>query len=641
MTIQPFPTGSQGIPTQGTQPRQASAVGAGPVASDEMRAEATLQARIGLDGGKDAFEGSLAAPVTAEPETLPSPADRALSEMSSSELQDLFGDQAGAMKELSRLRPDLKGSQLLALQGRGEDLENLAVLLDSRPDLGFDDLVKVGEDGKAHLDPCVRDEASRDLLSVRTDLNPSDLAQMKARFRAELGDAGQADQAHAKALALLEERSGLKPEEVSGLSLAPTIVNAGNKLPAFAEKPISEMTEEELSRLFGHQAPKMKELGALRPGVTGVQAKPLAKDDAELDSLLELFKRRTDIEWDDVVKVGLDGKTRVDPSATDDTSRELLCVRPDLKPLELTKMAASFAEELRDPALAETARRKALALLKERTDVKPAELTQLMQTLVRGQNGNAGMSAAAALDMFDSSARLLTTRRDLGVADADKMAHSVLGMAGKKDSQSGLRSAQAFSEAVDTLIVRQDMGAEGITQLCQTMNQRFPGQDEGSSADRHSAFSKGLSLLRQVPGMEPSTIGTMMQKGAEGPPPRQGIRLLQAFDTMSQGVLSGRANMELMRDPLARPDPEGKKKRDGEIVLDKHGNEKTDLPEGPKLSAHQAPQGSHARPETPASGERSGAPGTEGQRQAPEGQEGVAEDPLAPQARPQDRPRPA
>ncbi len=411
----------------------------------------------------------------------------------------------------------------------------------------------------------------------------------------------------------------LTDAELRGLSgdqaFAPTRINPRD-LPDFADKPVSEMTEAELTRLFGNQSAKVKEIGQLRPGVTGTQIFPLQKDVEGLESIKELFQKRPDLEWGDLVKVGSDGKTRIDPSATDQTSRELLKVRQDVKPIELTRMAAVFVEELRDPALAETARKKALALLKERPDVKPQELAGLMQTLVRGQNGNAGMSAAAAVDMFNSSARLLTTRRDLKVEDATKVAHSVLGMAGKKDSKSGLHSATAMSEAVDTLIVRQDMGAEGIAQLAQTMNQKFPGQDEGSSADRHLAFSKGLSLLRQVPGMDPGTIGIMMQKASEGPPPRKGVRLLQAFDTMSQGVISGRANMELMRDPLARPDPKGQKKRDGEIVLDKYGNEKGDAEDRPKVAAHQAAHGSRTEPERTPGEQESGAAGREGSKPA-------------------------
>lgn len=419
-----------------------------------------------------------------------------------------------------------------------------------------------------------------------------------------------------RADAALQAKIGLdeREEAYRGIVSAPETAGDQGKPPAFADKPLSEMTDEELRKLFGDQADKMKQLGQRQPTLTGSQVLPLKKDEAELENIQKLLETRPDLNWDDLVKVGADGKTRIDPSVTDGTSRELLGARQDVKPLDLTQMAASFHNELRDPGLAESARKKALNLLRERPDVKPQELTGLMQTLVRGQNGNAGQSAAAAVDMFDSSARLLTTRRDLGVQDANKVAASVLSMGGKKDEKSGLRSAMAMSEAVDTLSVRQDMGAEGITQLSQTMNQRFPGQDESSSADRHAGFSKGLNLLRQVPGMDAGTIGTMMQKASEGPPPRKGEKLLQAFDTMSHGVTSGRANMELMRDPLAHPDPKGGQKRDGEIVLDKNGNEKGDAGDKPPVAAHQAAYGSKAETEKPG--------GPEADKQEPTGQAG-------------------
>lgn len=554
MTIQPLPGNSQGIQCSNLQSGPAPMAQA-QVPPDEVRAGAVLQAKIGLDGREEIYQGILSAPEGAvcEGSALAAMADRPLTDLTDQELRSLFGDQADRMKDLGQRQPGLTGNQVLPFLGRPQVLDGLSDLLESRPDLQWEDLVQVGPDGKVRLD--------------------------------------------------------------SAQAFAPTRIDARD-LPDFADKPISEMTEAELTRLFGNQSAKIKEIGQLRPGITGAQVFPLRLDVEGLESLQELFEKRPDLEWGDMVKVGSDGQTRIDPSATDATSRELLLVRQDVKPIELTRMAAIFVEELRDPALAETARKKALALLKERSDVKPQELGALMQTLVRGQDGNAGMSAAAAVDMFNSSARLLTTRRDLKVEDATKVAHSVLGMAGKKDPKSGLRSATAMSEAVDTLILQQDMGAESIAQLTQTMNQSFPGQDEGSSADRHLAFSKGLGLLRQVPGMDPGTIGIMMQKAAEGPPPRKGIRLLQAFDTFSQGVISGRANMEWMRDPLARPDPTGQKKRDGEIVLDKYGNEKGDAEDRPKVAAHQAAHGSRTEPERTPGERESEASGQNGPKPA-------------------------
>lgn len=446
-----------------------------------------------------------------------------------------------------------------------------------------------------------------------------------------------------RADAALQARIGLDEREQAYRGIvssdSPRAEWQGKEPPPFADKAVSDMTDAELHQLFGDQADRIKQIGQRQPGLTGTQVLPLARDAAELETVQGMLESRPDLNWSDLVKVGADGKTRVDPSVTDGTSRELLLNRQDVKPIELTQMAASFHAELRDPGLAEAARKKALNLLRERPDVKPQELTGLMQTLVRGQNGNAGQSAAAALDMFDSSARLLTARRDLGVQDANKLASGVLGMAGKKDDKSGFRSSMAMSEAVDTLIVRQDMNAEGIVQLTHTMNQKFPGQDEGSAGDRHSAFSKGLSLMRQVPGMDAGTIGTMMQKASDGPPPRKGVRLLQAFDTMSHGVLAGRANMELMRDPLANADPRGERRRDGEIVLDKYGNEKGDAQNRPTLAAHQAPFGSQVEPEKPGgpaadkqeptgqAGQAPGAPAEDGANRPPDAGADLGQDP--------------
>jgi len=614
VTIQPLPGNSQEIQYSNLQSGPAP-VAQTQVPPDEVRAGAVFQAKIGLDGREEVYQGILSGPEGAvcEGSSLAAIADRPLTDLSDQELRSLFGDQADRMRDLGQLQPGLTGSQVLPFLMRPKVLDSVSELLESRLDLEWQDLVQVGPDGKVRLDPALTNETSRELLKSRPDIHPAELARMAARFQDELGDEGQA-----RALNHLQEHSDARPEQLSAQAFAATRIDARD-LPDFADKPISEMTEAELTRLFGTQSARVKEIGQLKPGITGAQVFPLRLDVEGLENLQELFEKRPDLEWGDMVKVGSDGQTRIDPSATDASSRELLLVRQDVKPIELTRMAAIFVEELRDPALAETARKKALALLKERSDVKPQELGALMQTLVRGQDGNAGMSAAAAVDMFNSSAHLLTTRRDLKVADVTKVAHSVLGLAGKKDPKSGLRSATAMSEAVDTLILRQDMGAESIAQLTQTVNQGFPGQDEGSSADRHLAFSKGLGLLRQVPGMDPGTIGIMMQKAAEGPPPRKGIRLLRAFDTFSQGVLSGRANMEWMRDPLARPDPAGQRQRDGEIVLDKSGNGRDDAEDRPKVAPHQAAHGSRTEPERTPGARDSQAHGSHGRTLAEAG----------------------
>lgn len=574
MTIQPFSGGTpvaHGQALPGKKPLEA----APPVdqAPSQAQAHVAIQSLLGLDEREEAYKGILSTPEGpqsaggVDPNNPPDFAGKAISEMDDRELQRLFGPRAPMIRELGQAQPYLTGAQVLPLQGNPKVLNGVFEMLASNPDLEWEDLVSNGADGRPKVHASVLDGASR---------------------------AGMIDR-------------GEKPQD-----------------PDFIEKPIADMTEEQVKKLFGDQATKVREMGQRQPGLTGTQVLPLKKDVSELEGVANMLEKRPDLTWGDVVKVGNDGKTRVDPSVTDGPASELMAARQDLKPIELTQMAAAFHQELRDPGLAEAARKRAIGLLKERPDIKPQELTGLMKTLVRGQDGNAGNSPAAAVDMFNSSARLLTERKDMNVKDAERVGKSVLSMAGKKDPKSGMRSATAMSEAVDTLVVRKDMGADGIDQLAKTMNQRLPGQDESSSQDRHAGFSKGLSLMRQVPGMDAGTIGTMMQKASDGPPPRKGVKLLQAFDTMSQGVVNGRANMELMRDPLANPDPKGQKKRDGEMVLDKHGNEKGDAEDRPKVQAHQAAQGSKVEHEAPARpGQQPGQAGQPG-RADQQGQAGQA-----------------
>lgn len=180
----------------------------------------------------------------------------------------------------------------------------------------------------------------------------------------------------------------------------------------------------------------------------------------------------------------------------------------------------------------------------------------------------------------------MTTRHDIGVQDVGRMSDAVAQLGGKKDDQSGMKIANAFSQGADFLISRPGSSVNDVVNLAGTIKQRVPGQEGADADNRFALFGQSMQLMKDMPQMTPDGVAALIEKSSEGPPPRQGQDLVNAFNTQSTNLLNGRANVGLATDRLHRPDAQGQRRQDGEILMDKNGREKGAT--GPALTAQQA-----------------------------------------------------
>ncbi len=412
----------------------------------------------------------------------------------------------------------------------------------------------------------------------------------------------------------MQAYQGIVGNQAPAAGAQPQGANTG----ALMSKPIGQMTDQELQQVFGSDADRMKALGAKQPSLTASMIQPLRKDPQGLDNVVSLLTERSDLSFDDVVQKDQKGNMSINSTVRDERSRELMTNRTDIKPQALSNMANSFGQTLKQPALVKEAYNTSIDLLKTRTDIQPGDLGTLMARMGKGVDQNSaggqegGANAAATLDMFKTGAKLMTVRQDIGVQDVGKMSDAVSQLGGKKDDKSGMKIANAFSQSADYLMNKEGSSVNDVVQLAGAVKQKVPGQ-EGADADmRMNLFGQGLQLMKNVPQMNADGVTTMLNKASEGPPARQGQDLVNAFNTQSTNVMNGRASVGLATDKMQRPDAEGKRRQDGEIMLDKHGNEKGTTDLRPTLNAHQAATVNQANVNVPnpnGNGHRQDAPG--------------------------------
>ncbi|MEW6280731.1 MAG: hypothetical protein AB1758_19095 [Candidatus Eremiobacterota bacterium] len=341
-------------------------------------------------------------------------------------------------------------------------------------------------------------------------------------------------------------------------------------------KTIGELTDEELDKAFGQDAQRVKDLAFYQPRLTVSEVIPLRQDPQAMDEIFELLSSRSDLKMDDIVSKDSKGNLVIDPAVRDPASRDLMINRADLKPAELTAMRQSFAADLKQPALAAEAYKVSIDLLKTRTDVRPQDLSQMMTRIMRGVGGASGQdpsNAAAALDMFKTGVKLMKSRPDIMPHDVGRLALAVANLGGKQDGKSGMKVAMAFSQAADFLMTRPGSNVNEVITLAGAIRQRMPGEGGADSDDRMTMFGMGLQLMQDVPALNGAGVAAMMQKAAEGPPPRQGANLLNAFRTMSGNVMNGRASLGMVTDTVQRPDPKQRGRLPGEVVMDQFGRE--------------------------------------------------------------------
>lgn len=353
--------------------------------------------------------------------------------------------------------------------------------------------------------------------------------------------------------------------------------------PVGAGKLLSELTDEELGKLGG-DINSLKTLANADPNLTVGEAMPLIRRPDVLDSVADIVGTRSDLKVSDFVTRDKDGKIRIDPSVYDENARGLLKDRNDIKPSELSAMRANFARQLRNPIAAKQASESAMELMRERRDIRPEDASEMMGKMINavgGTQGEGNQGAFAAVDMFKNAGELLKQRHDLDTGDMGRLAESMGKLGGKKDPNAAMNVATGFGAATQALAGRPDMPVDEMISLADTMKTRFPGDDAASGADRLQAFTQGAQMVAENPGLNAAGVDSMLARAAEGPPPKQGAKLLNAFNTMNQKLNAGEATIPALTDrnvPLDANAP----KRDGDVRLNKHGQDAEATGEAPR-----------------------------------------------------------
>ncbi|GMU57000.1 MAG: hypothetical protein AMXMBFR33_61460 [Candidatus Xenobia bacterium] len=341
--------------------------------------------------------------------------------------------------------------------------------------------------------------------------------------------------------------------------------------------PIGQLTDKQMDEVFGSRSDEARGVASVLPSLTAGDFLQLREDPTALGEIMELMELRPDLNVGDLMYRDSKGNLQINGAVRDANSRDLMVNRPDIKPVELTDMRASFAADLKQPALADVAYKSALQLLKTRSDVRPQDLSQLMTRILRGTGGsNDPGNAAAAVEIFKTGTKLMQTRTDIQPHDVARLSDTVAMMGGKQDGKSGMKIANAFAQAADFLVSKPGSNVGEVAELATTVRQRMPGESGDDTDARLGVFTTGLQMMKNVPGLGAAGIGTMLQKAAMGPPPRAGQDMINAFNTMGANMLNGRASMNLLTDRTQRPtDPRNQQQQaqGGEILLDAGGRE--------------------------------------------------------------------
>ncbi|MCE7873312.1 hypothetical protein DYH09_23455, partial [bacterium CPR1] len=152
--------------------------------------------------------------------------------------------------------------------------------------------------------------------------------------------------------------------------------------------PIGQLTEKQMDEVFGSHSDEARGVASVLPSLTAGDFLTLREDPTALGEIMELMELRPDLSVGDLMYRDSKGNLQINGAVRDANSRDLMINRPDIKPVELTDMRASFAADLKQPALADVAYKSALQLLKTRSDVRPQDLSQLMTRILRGTGGS-------------------------------------------------------------------------------------------------------------------------------------------------------------------------------------------------------------------------------------------------------------
>lgn len=331
--------------------------------------------------------------------------------------------------------------------------------------------------------------------------------------------------------------------------------------------PASALSEKRLVDIFGSDGWKLKELADRRPHLKVGDLTGLRHDPEGLMAVREMLIARPDLGMADITKKGKDGKLMVDPSIQHHQSKKLLFNRHDLKPIELTRMGASFASWLRNPGLAHEAYQAALELLEVRRNVTPRDCEGMLASMIAAVGGadsaQTPKGGHSVVDMFKAGANLLKKRPDITPNDVNNMARETGKLAGKESGQEGPPLvAQAFRKGAQALERSQTLNVNDVIGASKVVRKHFPGEDAKATADRVRGFELGVDLMADNPGLKAQHLDQLLTRAREQQPGMQGKKLLNAFEGISRGVANGSARLETVTDPTARRGGPGDVKSD-------------------------------------------------------------------------------
>lgn len=311
----------------------------------------------------------------------------------------------------------------------------------------------------------------------------------------------------------------------------------------------ADITDEELKKYFGDQAGDIRELLNKRSDVKLSELLPLRNDASGLSQVVKNLKENESLQVSDMVTKGLDGRVKVDENVNDDETKELMQNRKDIKPKELTELKNTLMKALGNPTLVKKAMTSAAKLLKTRTDIKPeavgdmfTKISDAMNSLTGGKGDKSASGAGAKLEMLETSVELLCTRRDLNTDQVVKLAQStVKTMGDKDDGNSATRVSNSFKDAAGLMMARQDINVDQVVGFQNNLKQMVPGKDPAALDNRASMFSSACNLLKQRPDMNFDQVTELLKRQTQGTNPKQGNNLLQGFNNAISGLQKGQS----------------------------------------------------------------------------------------------------
>jgi len=334
--------------------------------------------------------------------------------------------------------------------------------------------------------------------------------------------------------------------------------------------PASALSEKRLVEIFGSDGWKLKELADRRAELKVGDLTGLRHDPEGLMAVRDMLIQRPDLGMADLTKKGKDGKLMVDPSIQHHQSKKLLLNRHDVKPIELTRMGASFASWLRNPGLAHEAYLAALDLLATRRNVTPKECEGMLAAMIAAVGGadsaQTPLGGASVVDMFKAGASLLKKRPDITPTDVNNMARETGKLAGKEAGQEGPPMvAQAFRTGARALERSHTLQVNDVIGASKVVRKHFPGEDAKATADRVRGFEIGVNLMADNPGLKSQHLDSLLTRAKEQRPGLAGSKLLTAFEGINKGVANGSARLETLTDPGAR------RGGPGDVAIDRFG----------------------------------------------------------------------